>query len=128
MPFFMTAVKKVNCVRGWSSGYILSFIYLPVWNLISIMNNDMSVNELHILKSDMIIGFLNLFQLWILPSMVGGSVLYFLSVDRWHCVAAWLYGSGLTGLFITSTLFHTAAWKISHRRCVFVCVLGGRKC
>lgn len=104
------------------------FIYLPVWNLINIMNNDMSVNELHILKSDMIIGFLNLFQLWILPSMVGGSVLYFLSVDRWHRVAAWLYGSGLTGLFITSTLFHTAAWKISHLRCVFVCVLGGRKC
>lgn len=54
--------------------------------------------------------------LWILPSMVGGSVLYFLSVDRWHRVAAWLYGSGLTGLFITSTLFHTAAWKISHLR------------
>lgn len=101
------------------------FIYLPVWNLISIMKNDMSVNELNILKSDMIIGYLNLFQLWILPSMVGGSVLYFLSVDRWHRVAAWLYGSGLTGLFITSTLFHTAAWKISHLRCVFVCVLGG---
>ncbi|XP_030591486.1 monocyte to macrophage differentiation factor 2a isoform X2 [Archocentrus centrarchus] len=54
--------------------------------------------------------------LWILPSMVGGSVLYFLSVDQWHRVAAWLYGSGLTGLFITSTLFHTAAWKISHLR------------
>ncbi|XP_022063524.1 monocyte to macrophage differentiation factor 2a isoform X1 [Acanthochromis polyacanthus] len=56
--------------------------------------------------------------LWILPSLVGGSVLYFLSVDQWHCVAAWLYGSGLTGLFITSTLFHTAAWKISHLRTV----------
>lgn len=54
--------------------------------------------------------------LWILPSLVGGSVLYYLSVDRWHCVAAWLYGSGLTGLFVTSTLFHTAAWKISHLR------------
>ncbi|KAK2894091.1 monocyte to macrophage differentiation factor 2a isoform X3 [Channa argus] len=54
--------------------------------------------------------------LWILPSLVGGSVLYFLSVDPWHRVAAWLYGSGLTGLFITSTLFHTAAWKIGHLR------------
>ncbi|MED6257610.1 Monocyte to macrophage differentiation factor 2 [Ataeniobius toweri] len=53
---------------------------------------------------------------WILPSMVGGSVLYFLSVDKWHQVAALLYGSGLTGLFLTSTLFHTAAWKISHLR------------
>lgn len=60
------------------------------------------------------------FQLWILPSLVGGSVLYFLSVDQWHRVAAWLYGSGLTGLFVTSTLFHTAAWKISHLRCVCV--------
>lgn len=54
--------------------------------------------------------------------MVGGSVLYFLSVDQWHRVAAWLYGSGLTGLFITSTLFHTAAWKIGHLRSVCVCV------
>ncbi|XP_035037716.1 monocyte to macrophage differentiation factor 2 isoform X3 [Hippoglossus stenolepis] len=54
--------------------------------------------------------------LWILPSLVGVSVLYFLSVDQWHRVAAWLYGSGLTGLFVTSTLFHTAAWKISHLR------------
>lgn len=53
---------------------------------------------------------------WILPSLVGGSVLYFLSVDQWHRTAAWLYGSGLTGLFVTSTLFHTAAWKISHLR------------
>uniref|UniRef100_A0A665TXV7 Monocyte to macrophage differentiation associated 2 n=1 Tax=Echeneis naucrates TaxID=173247 RepID=A0A665TXV7_ECHNA len=55
---------------------------------------------------------------WILPSLVGGSVLYFLSGDPWHRVAAWLYGSGLTGLFITSTLFHTAAWKVSHLRSV----------
>ncbi|XP_033500515.1 monocyte to macrophage differentiation factor 2a isoform X3 [Epinephelus lanceolatus] len=54
--------------------------------------------------------------LWILPSLLGGSVLYFLSVDQWHRMAAWLYGSGLTGLFVTSTLFHTAAWKISHLR------------
>uniref|UniRef100_A0A3Q3AYR5 Monocyte to macrophage differentiation-associated 2a n=1 Tax=Kryptolebias marmoratus TaxID=37003 RepID=A0A3Q3AYR5_KRYMA len=54
--------------------------------------------------------------LWILPSLVAGSVLYFLSVDKWHRVAAGLYGSGLTGLFVTSTLFHTAAWKISHLR------------
>ncbi|KAM4716737.1 monocyte to macrophage differentiation factor 2a isoform 2-T2 [Anableps anableps] len=53
---------------------------------------------------------------WILPSMVGGSVLYFLSVNKWHRVAALVYGSGLTGLFLTSTLFHTAAWKISHLR------------
>uniref|UniRef100_A0A3B5QW32 Monocyte to macrophage differentiation associated 2 n=2 Tax=Xiphophorus maculatus TaxID=8083 RepID=A0A3B5QW32_XIPMA len=53
---------------------------------------------------------------WILPSIVGGSALYFLSVDKWHRVAALLYGSGLTGLFLTSTLFHTAAWKISHLR------------
>ncbi|XP_040047607.1 monocyte to macrophage differentiation factor 2a isoform X2 [Gasterosteus aculeatus] len=54
--------------------------------------------------------------LWILPSLVGGSVLHFLSVDQWQRLAAWLYGSGLTGLFVTSTLFHTAAWKISHLR------------
>lgn len=64
------------------------------------------------------------FKFWILPSMVGGSALYFLSVDKWHRVAALLYGSGLTGLFLTSTLFHTAAWKISHLRWVLapVCI------
>ncbi|XP_077474723.1 monocyte to macrophage differentiation factor 2a [Stigmatopora argus] len=56
--------------------------------------------------------------LWILPSLVGGSVLYFLSGDLWHRIAAWLYGSGLTGLFVTSTLFHATAWKISHLRMV----------
>ncbi|XP_078807521.1 monocyte to macrophage differentiation factor 2a isoform X2 [Oryzias latipes] len=54
--------------------------------------------------------------LWILPSLMGGSVLYFLSADQWHRISAWLYGIGLTGLFVTSTLFHTAAWKISHLR------------
>ncbi|KAM8824426.1 monocyte to macrophage differentiation factor 2a isoform 4-T4 [Synchiropus picturatus] len=54
--------------------------------------------------------------LWILPSLLGGSVLYFLSTDQWQRVAAGLYGGGLTGLFVTSTLFHTAAWKISHLR------------
>ncbi|XP_061555847.1 monocyte to macrophage differentiation factor 2a isoform X3 [Phycodurus eques] len=53
---------------------------------------------------------------WILPSLLGGSMLYFLSGDQWHRVAAWLYGSGLTGLFVTSTLFHATAWKISHLR------------
>ncbi|KAM8824424.1 monocyte to macrophage differentiation factor 2a isoform 2-T2 [Synchiropus picturatus] len=56
--------------------------------------------------------------LWILPSLLGGSVLYFLSTDQWQRVAAGLYGGGLTGLFVTSTLFHTAAWKISHLRTV----------
>lgn len=60
------------------------------------------------------------FQFWILPSLVGGSALYFHSVDQWHRMAAWLYGGGLTGLFVTSTLFHTAAWKISHLQ--WVCV------
>ncbi|KAI4822379.1 hypothetical protein JOQ06_010924 [Pogonophryne albipinna] len=38
--------------------------------------------------------------LWIIPSLVGGSMLYFLSLDQWHRVAAWLYGSGLTGLTV----------------------------
>ncbi|XP_042170670.1 monocyte to macrophage differentiation factor 2-like isoform X5 [Oncorhynchus tshawytscha] len=52
--------------------------------------------------------------LWIIPSLVGGSVLYFLSVDQWQAAAAWLYGAGLSGLFISSTLFHTVAWKIRH--------------
>uniref|UniRef100_A0A674D822 Monocyte to macrophage differentiation associated 2 n=1 Tax=Salmo trutta TaxID=8032 RepID=A0A674D822_SALTR len=56
--------------------------------------------------------------LWIIPSLVGGSVLYFLSVDQWQAAAAWLYGAGLSGLFISSTLFHTVAWKIRHLRIV----------
>lgn len=45
-------------------------------------------------------------------------MLHFQSVDQWHRASAWLYGAGLTGLFVTSTLFHTVAWKISHLRSV----------
>ncbi|XP_034151481.1 monocyte to macrophage differentiation factor 2 isoform X2 [Esox lucius] len=59
--------------------------------------------------------------LWIIPSLVGGSVLYFLSVDQWQAMAAWLYGVGLSGLFVSSTLFHTVTWKITHLRQVEQC-------
>uniref|UniRef100_W5KRN4 Monocyte to macrophage differentiation associated 2 n=1 Tax=Astyanax mexicanus TaxID=7994 RepID=W5KRN4_ASTMX len=52
--------------------------------------------------------------LWIIPSILGGSLLYVLSDDQWESITAWLYGSGLSGLFIMSTMFHTVSWKKSH--------------
>ncbi|XP_053084504.1 monocyte to macrophage differentiation factor 2a isoform X2 [Pangasianodon hypophthalmus] len=51
---------------------------------------------------------------WIIPSIVGSSLLYFLSDDKWESITAWLYGTGLSGLFIMSTMFHTVSWKKSH--------------
>ncbi|KAJ8253827.1 hypothetical protein COCON_G00204390 [Conger conger] len=56
--------------------------------------------------------------LWIIPSILGGSFLYFLSEDQWETVTAWIYGFGLSGLFTMSTVFHTVSWKISHLRTV----------
>uniref|UniRef100_A0A674CHI0 Monocyte to macrophage differentiation associated 2 n=1 Tax=Salmo trutta TaxID=8032 RepID=A0A674CHI0_SALTR len=44
--------------------------------------------------------------LWVIPSLLGSSVLHFLSEDQWERVSAWLYGAGLTSLFLISTLFH----------------------
>ncbi|XP_060799044.1 monocyte to macrophage differentiation factor 2a isoform X3 [Neoarius graeffei] len=51
---------------------------------------------------------------WIIPSIVGSSLLYFQSDDKWESITAWLYGTGLSGLFIMSTMFHTVSWKKSH--------------
>ncbi|XP_042561453.1 monocyte to macrophage differentiation factor 2a [Clupea harengus] len=56
--------------------------------------------------------------LWIIPSILGGSLLYFQSDDHWKALTAWMYGSGLSGLFIMSTMFHTVSWKKSHLRTV----------
>ncbi|XP_067276075.1 monocyte to macrophage differentiation factor 2a isoform X1 [Pseudorasbora parva] len=53
---------------------------------------------------------------WIIPSIMGSSVLYFLSDDQWETISAWMYGTGLSGLFIMSTMFHTVSWKKSHLR------------
>ena len=55
-------------------------------------------------------------QLWIIPSILGSSNLYFLSDDDWETISAWIYGLGLCGLFVVSTVFHTIAWKKSHLR------------
>uniref|UniRef100_A0AAZ3NZY2 Monocyte to macrophage differentiation-associated 2b n=1 Tax=Oncorhynchus tshawytscha TaxID=74940 RepID=A0AAZ3NZY2_ONCTS len=59
--------------------------------------------------------------LWVIPSLLGSSVLHFLSEDQWERVSAWLYGAGLTSLFLISTLFHTVTWKKSHLRSVEHC-------
>ncbi|XP_071246312.1 monocyte to macrophage differentiation factor 2-like isoform X2 [Salvelinus alpinus] len=59
--------------------------------------------------------------LWVIPSLLGSSVLHFLSDDQWERVSAWLYGAGLTSLFLISTLFHTVTWKKSHLRSVEHC-------
>lgn len=56
------------------------------------------------------------FQLWIIPSILGSSNLYFLSDDDWETISAWIYGLGLCGLFVVSTVFHTISWKKSHLR------------
>ncbi|XP_058233817.1 monocyte to macrophage differentiation factor 2a isoform X4 [Hemibagrus wyckioides] len=55
---------------------------------------------------------------WIIPSILGSSLLYFLSDDKWESITAWLYGTGLSGLFIMSTMFHTVSWKKSHLQTV----------
>lgn len=57
-------------------------------------------------------------QLWIIPSLLGSSLLHFHSEDQWERLSAWVYGAGLTSLFIISTLFHTVSWKKSHLRYV----------
>lgn len=63
------------------------------------------------------------FQLWIIPSILGSSNLYFLSDDDWETISAWVYGLGLCGLFVVSTVFHTISWKKSHLRCL--CLVHG---
>ncbi|KAF6082117.1 monocyte to macrophage differentiation associated 2 [Phyllostomus discolor] len=60
--------------------------------------------------------------LWIIPSILGSSNLYFLSDDNWETISAWIYGLGLCGLFVVSTVFHTVAWKKSHLRMVEHCL------
>ncbi|XP_026883315.1 monocyte to macrophage differentiation factor 2-like isoform X5 [Electrophorus electricus] len=54
--------------------------------------------------------------LWIIPSIMGGVLLYFLSNDQWEETSAWLYGAGLSSLFTISTAFHIITWKKSHLR------------
>ncbi|XP_069501619.1 monocyte to macrophage differentiation factor 2 isoform X2 [Ambystoma mexicanum] len=53
---------------------------------------------------------------WIIPSILGSSILYLLSDDQWEAICAWIYGFGLSSLFIVSTIFHTISWKKSHLR------------
>nr|XP_045360162.1 monocyte to macrophage differentiation factor 2 [Camelus bactrianus] len=60
--------------------------------------------------------------LWIIPSILGSSNLYFLSDDDWETISAWIYGLGLCGLFVVSTVFHTISWKKSHLRTVEHCL------
>ncbi|KAG8523804.1 Monocyte to macrophage differentiation factor 2 [Galemys pyrenaicus] len=60
--------------------------------------------------------------LWIIPSILGSSNLYFLSDDDWETISAWIYGLGLCGLFVVSTVFHTISWKKSHLREVERCL------
>ncbi|XP_053936318.1 monocyte to macrophage differentiation factor 2 isoform X2 [Cuculus canorus] len=60
--------------------------------------------------------------LWILPSILGSSILYVLSDDQWETISAWIYGFGLSGLFIVSTIFHTISWKKRHLRTVEHCL------
>ena len=60
--------------------------------------------------------FASPFQFWILPSILGSSILYILSDDQWETISAWIYGFGLSSLFIVSTVFHTISWKKRHLR------------
>ncbi|KAI1233707.1 hypothetical protein IHE44_0004148 [Lamprotornis superbus] len=53
---------------------------------------------------------------WILPSILGSSILCILSDDQWETISAWIYGFGLSSLFIVSTIFHTISWKKRHLR------------
>ncbi|XP_069760857.1 monocyte to macrophage differentiation factor 2a isoform X1 [Narcine bancroftii] len=58
---------------------------------------------------------------WIIPSILGSSILCGLSDDQWEMISAWIYGFGLSGLFIVSTIFHTISWKKSHLRTMEHC-------
>ncbi|XP_043567850.1 monocyte to macrophage differentiation factor 2a isoform X2 [Chiloscyllium plagiosum] len=58
---------------------------------------------------------------WIIPSILGSSILCGLSDDQWEMISAWIYGFGLCGLFIVSTVFHTISWKKSHFRTIEHC-------
>ncbi|XP_045317321.1 monocyte to macrophage differentiation factor 2 isoform X8 [Leopardus geoffroyi] len=60
--------------------------------------------------------------LWIIPSILGSSNLYFLSDDDWETISAWIYGLGLCGLFVVSTVFHTISWKKRHLRMAERCL------
>ncbi|XP_015273056.1 PREDICTED: monocyte to macrophage differentiation factor 2, partial [Gekko japonicus] len=53
---------------------------------------------------------------WIIPSILGSSILHVLSDNQWETISAWIYGFGLTGLFLVSTIFHTISWKKRHLR------------
>ncbi|KAM7038863.1 monocyte to macrophage differentiation factor 2 isoform 1-T1 [Acridotheres tristis] len=59
---------------------------------------------------------------WILPSILGSSILCILSDDQWETISAWIYGFGLSSLFIVSTIFHTISWKKRHLRTVEHCL------
>ncbi|XP_061414077.1 monocyte to macrophage differentiation factor-like [Lethenteron reissneri] len=63
--------------------------------------------------------------LWILPSIVGSAALHRLSDERLEQVTAWVYGLGLCGLFIVSTIYHIYAWKGRHfhstEHCFHIC-------
>ncbi|XP_053221464.1 monocyte to macrophage differentiation factor 2 [Podarcis raffonei] len=59
---------------------------------------------------------------WIIPSILGSSILHVLSDNPWETISAWIYGFGLSGLFIVSTIFHTISWKKSHLRTVEHCL------
>uniref|UniRef100_A0A8C9QCP7 Monocyte to macrophage differentiation factor 2 n=1 Tax=Spermophilus dauricus TaxID=99837 RepID=A0A8C9QCP7_SPEDA len=68
------------------------------------------------------IGQCGLEELWIIPSILGSSNLYFLSDDSWETISASIYGLGLCALFVVSTIFHTVSWKKSHLRMVEHCL------
>uniref|UniRef100_A0A8B9UWT9 Uncharacterized protein n=1 Tax=Anas zonorhyncha TaxID=75864 RepID=A0A8B9UWT9_9AVES len=60
--------------------------------------------------------------------ILGSSILYILSDDQWETISAWIYGFGLSSLFIVSTIFHTISWKKRHLRyqpCLPVAQEGG---
>ncbi|XP_053132337.1 monocyte to macrophage differentiation factor 2 isoform X3 [Hemicordylus capensis] len=59
---------------------------------------------------------------WIIPSILGSSILHVLSDNQWETISAWIYGFGLSGLFIVSTIFHTVSWKKRHLRTVEHCL------
>ncbi|XP_061556409.1 monocyte to macrophage differentiation factor isoform X4 [Phycodurus eques] len=57
----------------------------------------------------------------IAPALLGVALLHRLSATNWQCVTAWVYGLGLSALFLVSTVFHVVTWKKSHMREVEHC-------
>ncbi|XP_059414761.1 monocyte to macrophage differentiation factor 2-like isoform X4 [Carassius carassius] len=101
--------RRKTCSRTW-------YQQLGIWKAKRFMNNRVPSSKRYQPTEYEHAANCATHGFWIIPSILGSSVLYFLSDDQWETISAWMYGTGLSGLFIMSTMFHTVSWKKSHLR------------